>query len=155
MRSDQLLDDRPMNVLEIDLRDIPARPPCRRPLRGSPPRPRSSGMGRRRSGGARTAAARCFGDEAGGDVLSGFVVSVAHFRVRSLRFLPWRDEVAPLAYVTGGAHRTAMPKMSEWGDEASTVRWFRTAPTCRAGPRRSRGCVPIAPWIDAFVRRRE
>ena len=35
----------------------------------------------------------------------------------------WRDEAALLAYVTGGAHRNAMPRMSEWGDEASTVRW--------------------------------
>ncbi len=37
----------------------------------------------------------------------------------------WRDESALLAYVTGGAHRTAMPKMSEWGGEASTVRWVQ------------------------------
>lgn len=94
--------------------------------------------------------------------MSGFVVSVTRFRVRSLRFLPfflihaqrcltqirgsdgyiagalrrdhdraywttsvWRDESALLAYVTGGAHRTAMPKLSEWGDEASTVRWVQ------------------------------
>ncbi|MEG8012966.1 DUF3291 domain-containing protein [Sphingomonas sp. 22R3R2A-7] len=92
--------------------------------------------------------------------MSGYVISVTRFRVRSLRFLPfflihaqrclaqirrsdgyiagalrrdrdhaywttsvWRDEAALLAYVTGGAHRNAMPKMSEWGDEASTVRW--------------------------------
>lgn len=94
--------------------------------------------------------------------MSGFVVSVTRFRVRSLRFLPfflihaqrclaqirrsdgylggalrhdrdhaywttsvWRDEAALLAYVTGGSHRTAMPKLSEWGDEASTVRWIQ------------------------------
>ena len=37
----------------------------------------------------------------------------------------WRDEPALLAYVTGDAHRTAIPKMSEWGDEASTVRWVQ------------------------------
>jgi quinol monooxygenase YgiN len=37
----------------------------------------------------------------------------------------WRDDAALLAYVTGGAHRNAMPKMSEWGDEASTVRWVQ------------------------------
>jgi hypothetical protein len=35
----------------------------------------------------------------------------------------WRDESALLAYVTGGDHRTAMPKLADWGDEASTVRW--------------------------------
>lgn len=35
----------------------------------------------------------------------------------------WRDESALLAYVTSGAHRTAMPKLADWGDEASTVRW--------------------------------
>ncbi|VXD07391.1 conserved hypothetical protein [Sphingomonas sp. T1] len=35
----------------------------------------------------------------------------------------WRNEAALLAYVTSGAHRSAMPKMTEWGDEASTVRW--------------------------------
>ena len=94
--------------------------------------------------------------------MSGIVVSVTRFRVRSLRFLPfflihaqrclaqirrsdgyltgalrhdldhaywttsmWRDESALLAYVTGGAHRTAMPKLSEWGAEASTVRWVQ------------------------------
>ncbi len=35
----------------------------------------------------------------------------------------WRDQAALMAYVTGGAHRSAMPKISEWGDEASSVRW--------------------------------
>jgi hypothetical protein len=35
----------------------------------------------------------------------------------------WRDERALLAYVTSGAHRTSMPKLADWGDEASTVRW--------------------------------
>ena len=35
----------------------------------------------------------------------------------------WRDGAALLAYVTSGAHRNAMPKMAEWGDEASTVQW--------------------------------
>jgi hypothetical protein len=35
----------------------------------------------------------------------------------------WRDERALLGYVTSGAHRTAMPKLADWGDEASTVRW--------------------------------
>lgn len=35
----------------------------------------------------------------------------------------WRDERALLAYVTSGAHRNAMPKLLDWGDEASTARW--------------------------------
>jgi hypothetical protein len=35
----------------------------------------------------------------------------------------WRDESALLAYVTSSDHRTAMPKLADWGDEASTVRW--------------------------------
>jgi len=37
----------------------------------------------------------------------------------------WRDEGALLVYVTSGAHRAAMSKLTDWGDEASTVRWDR------------------------------
>ena len=40
----------------------------------------------------------------------------------------WRNEAALLAYVASGAHRSAMPKLSEWGDEASTVRWHQDGP---------------------------
>ena len=40
----------------------------------------------------------------------------------------WRDEAALLACVTGGAHRSAMPKLSDWGDEASSVRWHQDSP---------------------------
>ncbi len=53
----------------------------------------------------------------------------------------WRDEAALLAYVTGGAHRDAMPKMSEWGDEASTVRWVQDS-----------GKLPF--WPEAIERMR-
>ncbi len=34
----------------------------------------------------------------------------------------WQDERALLAYVTSGAHRNAMPKLLDWGEEASTAR---------------------------------
>ncbi|WP_420380998.1 DUF3291 domain-containing protein [Novosphingobium sp.] len=35
----------------------------------------------------------------------------------------WRDEQAMMRYVLSGAHRTAMPRLANWGAEASTVRW--------------------------------
>jgi len=35
----------------------------------------------------------------------------------------WRDENAIQAYVSGGAHRTAMSHLRNWGIEASMVRW--------------------------------
>ncbi len=35
----------------------------------------------------------------------------------------WRDERAMFGYVTSGAHRNAIPKLLDWGEEASTVRW--------------------------------
>ena len=38
----------------------------------------------------------------------------------------WRDEAALLAYVISGAHRNAMPRICEWGDEASSVRWHQS-----------------------------
>ena len=40
----------------------------------------------------------------------------------------WRDETALRSYVTMGAHRTAMPQLSEWSEEASTVRWRQANP---------------------------
>lgn len=46
----------------------------------------------------------------------------------------WRNEAALMAYVTSGAHRDAMPKMSEWGNEASTVRWEQDGPELPSWP---------------------
>lgn len=35
----------------------------------------------------------------------------------------WRDETSLRAYVMGGPHRAAMPRLARWGVEASVVRW--------------------------------
>jgi hypothetical protein len=40
----------------------------------------------------------------------------------------WRDEGALLAYVTSGAHHASMSKLTDWGDEASSVRWDQAGP---------------------------
>ena len=37
----------------------------------------------------------------------------------------WRDERAMYGYVASGAHRQAMPRLSDWGEEASAARWMQ------------------------------
>jgi hypothetical protein len=41
------------------------------------------------------------------------------FWTRSL----WNDEAAMKSFMVSGAHRTIMPKLLEWCDEASLARW--------------------------------
>lgn len=35
----------------------------------------------------------------------------------------WRDQPALTAFVSGGTHRTAMPRLSHWCDESSSAHW--------------------------------
>ncbi len=53
----------------------------------------------------------------------------------------WDDRDAMRAYMTAGAHRTAMPKLLGWCDEASVVHWD-TPDTALPG------------WADAAARMR-
>ncbi|MCQ8277763.1 DUF3291 domain-containing protein [Acetobacteraceae bacterium KSS8] len=53
----------------------------------------------------------------------------------------WRDAAAMRAYMTAGPHRTAMPKLMEWCDEASVVHWEQEdveAPSWLVADRRMR-----------------
>ena len=53
----------------------------------------------------------------------------------------WDDRDAMRAYMTAGAHRTAMPKLLDWCDEASVVHWNAATPDLPA-------------WSDADARMR-
>jgi len=53
----------------------------------------------------------------------------------------WDSEDSMRAYMTSGAHRDAMPKLSDWCDEASVVHWHQAAmqlPTWAEADRRMR-----------------
>jgi len=59
------------------------------------------------------------------DSLAVTILREAHhtFWTRSL----WTDEAAMKAFMVSGAHRTIMPKLLEWCDEASVARWTQAS----------------------------
>ena len=54
----------------------------------------------------------------------------------------WRDARAMRAYGASGAHRTAMPHLAEWADEASAAHW-------------EQGGAALPTWPEAVRRLRE
>ena len=40
----------------------------------------------------------------------------------------WQDEDSMRAFMMGGTHRRAMPKLLAWCDEAATVHWTQESP---------------------------
>ena len=57
------------------------------------------------------------------DNLAVTILREAHntFWTRSL----WTDEAAMKSFMVSGVHRTVMPKLLEWCDEASVARWLQ------------------------------
>ena len=54
----------------------------------------------------------------------------------------WRDELAMRAFGASGAHRSAMPHLAEWADEASVTHWMQSG-----------GDLPD--WVEAVRRLRD
>ena len=50
----------------------------------------------------------------------------------------WDDRDAMLGYMTSGNHRTAMPHLLGWCDEASVVHWDQTGPALPSWPEADR-----------------
>jgi quinol monooxygenase YgiN len=40
----------------------------------------------------------------------------------------WTDERSRKSYMTSACHRKAMPRLADWGDEASVVHWHQNQP---------------------------
>jgi len=53
----------------------------------------------------------------------------------------WQDETAMNAYRTGGAHRSAMPKLLKWCDEAAVVHWNQESSELPSWPEAHRRMV--------------
>jgi hypothetical protein len=50
----------------------------------------------------------------------------------------WTDEAAMRAYMLGGDHRAAMPKLFDWANEASVARWETPDPVLPDWPEADR-----------------